>query len=260
MFYKNIILIFFLIGGITSCGTSRFHSAKVISNKELDYPLNAQLEHMEGDVLLKIFVNDKGSPEEINLEESSNYPDLDKAALEFAKSVEFQPAELDGKPIGAWTRLKLRYRLSKVYFQEDKWFNDVLYYLDKAEHENDAITREHYLKKLFTNYSGMVNYVELNDDMKINKTIQKVISSSVKNRWKKFWKTTPAPFTIYDDFLERFPESQLSSKVKEELIRLLINKEYELRISYLKSKSLQPELKLMIDSLKKRMDELQNFD
>ena len=119
--FKIAFLLLLLAVLTLGCGTTRFRSPKVISDKKLSYPLSAQINKIEGSVVVGVFVSKRGKPVDIRLFQSSDSKDLDNAALKFAKETKFEPAVLDGQPIGAWTKLILRYKLSEVYFEEDKW-------------------------------------------------------------------------------------------------------------------------------------------
>ena len=258
MHFRGIkaIWLFFLL--TLACATSRYKPPRVISNNKLEYPLTAQLERIEGDVLVGVFVNKEGQPEEIELIESSGHKELDEAALLFVKKVDFSPARLDEKSISSWTRLVLRYRLSEVIFNKEDWLAKVEHLNQQASEEPDSAKHELILQDLYTDYLALVEYADLNDDPAINQTIKLVLSKSVRNRWYAFWDYIPAPFVVFDDFIERYPKSPLTSRVNEDLIRQLVDAEYKIRIKALKSRRFATKSAELIQMLEEKLDELQN--
>lgn len=258
MISKSLKYIFLLAIILTlACGHGRYRSPRVISSMDIDYPLSAQLNRIEGEVLVAVFVDKDGAPEEVKLLESSGHEDLDKAALKFAKSVKFEPAELDGKPISSWTRLLLKYKLTEVYFDKDQWLSEVLRLQNKIAMEKDSTQREIYLKRLYTKLVGLTNYVERKKDIRINSIIKDAVSKPIKKRYANFWSEFPAPFAVFDDFLLRYPDASFINLAKEDLIRLLIDTEYAVRMKSIKSKRISKKYLDLLDTIEKRLDELQ---
>ena len=238
-------------------GPGRFQGPRVISKSDLDYPLSAQLNRIEGDVVVGVFVNPLGRADEVRLLESSGHEELDGAALEFSKNVNFEPAYLDGKALGTWTKLVLRYKLTEVLFEKDRWLYDVKTLQKQAAAERDAIEQNKQVRRLLTHCVGLSNYVERINDVRINDTIRNVLLSHIEKRWNPFWDVMPAPFAVFDDLIERFPNSEYVERAKEELIRQLIDAEYKIRIQSLKSGRVARKSLVLIDLIKVRLDELQ---
>jgi TonB family protein len=255
------VITLFLAILFTTCGTSRFRSPKVIEERELEYPLSAMLDKVEGNVVVGVFVSPDGRPLEVRLLESSTNDDLDRAALKFANDVNFEPALLDEQPVGAWTKLIMRYKLSEVYFEQDKWLNDVRFFIERASVEKDSIKRESILRSLYSKYHGLVNYVNRHPELlDINYTINRVILNKVENRYGKIAKITPIQFAVFDDFLERFPDSSIKLQAKEDLLLQLVETEYRIRIKGLRSNSYARKTLETIDFIEARIKELQNAD
>jgi len=249
------VLLAFLV--FLSCGTGRFQGPKVISEDELDYPLNAQRNRMQGDVVVGVFVDKNGEPLEVNLIESSGHEILDRAAVEFAGGVEFQPAMIDSEPVAAWTRLVLRYKLSEIYFKEERWLAQVASLNKRAGAETDSSARLEILQNLFTQGIGLVNYVERHDHPDINRSILRVVTPVIRERYDPFWGELAAPFAVFDDMLQRYPETSLSRVIKEELIRQLVEAEYRIRIKALKARRWEKKSETLLDLIKRRLNELQ---
>ncbi|MDR7423225.1 MAG: TonB-dependent receptor [Armatimonadota bacterium] len=77
---------------------------------EADYPAEAAARGLETDVTLLLDIDAQGKVTQVAISEPSAYPDLgfEEAALVAAHQFEFEPAELDGKPIAV--QLAYRYR------------------------------------------------------------------------------------------------------------------------------------------------------
>lgn len=258
--FKLSFFFILLLGLTLGCGTTRFRSPKVISDKKLDYPLSAQINKIEGSVVVGVFVSKEGQPAEVRLFQSSGSKDLDNAALKFARETQFEPALLDGKPIGAWTKLILRYKLSEVYFEEERWLSNVLLLQGRAVTEKDSVKREAILKTLYTKYVGLVNYVNRREyDVEINYSISRTLSKMMRQRYKPFMKVIPITFAVFDDFLEKYPDSPIAARAREDLLQQLVEGEYRIRLRALKSSSFTRKTLPLIDYLESRIKELQKL-
>ncbi len=244
----------FLPGCATT--TKRFTPAKVASTQTLEYPLSAQLDKIEGEVLVGVFVNAEGYPDEVKLLESSGYAVLDSAAQKFAQSLTFNPAIVDNQTISSWSKLVLRYKLTEVPFEKNKWLEDVRFYQRKIQAALDSSEIVSYQRKLYTRYIGLSTYVEQVDNIDINKTILKVVTKQTRERWADFYDLIPVPFLPYDDFLTRYPHSPLTQNIKEDLIRLLMDAEGNIRIHILQENADPQWYKLLI-GVERRLDGLQ---
>ena len=225
--------------------------------RELNYPLEAQLEEMEGDVLVGVFVLANGTPEKVEIFESSGFAALDTAAYQFAKNLEYESALLDQKPIDSWTRLLLRYQLSKVAFDPERWQRSVRRYQDQIASAADSLGALKFQRRLYMQYLGLVNYLERYNDMRVNPLVKDVVLSETYREWEAYWQEVPVAFVPFDDFLRRYPESPIQAKVKESLVRSLIEAESRLRVKSLKSAKISRRLLPLIHTIEARLDALQ---
>jgi TonB family protein len=253
--WASIVTILLLSLMIPGCASKRLRVPKVKSDIRLDYPLAAQLERLEGEVMLAVFVNKKGEVEQVELLQSSGHEELDEAALQFTKTLQYNPGTVDDKPVDAWSKLLLNYKLTEVPFNDDQWFRDVLYYQSRVEDAQDSLAREQNLRRLFTHYRGLSAYVERNPQQDINFYIRQVITDASDDRWSDFWSRLAAPFVVYDDFLRRYPNCSFADQVQEQLIEELIKVKHQLRVKALRS-TLSKTLLRMIDQVESRLEEL----
>lgn len=75
------------------------------------YPRQARRYGDQGTALLHVSVNAAGRAEKVELRKGSGYPLLDSAAIDLAKSITFQPATLDGKPVPDSFNLPITFKL-----------------------------------------------------------------------------------------------------------------------------------------------------
>ncbi len=224
----------------------------------MDYPLSAQLDRIEGKVVIGVFVNADGTPETVRILEPSGHAVLDTAAYQFAKTLTFAPAIVDENPISSWTKLVLKYRLTDVVFEKEKWARDVTYLQKRIRSLSDPVSRAEYQRKLYMRYIGLLDYVKKYNEPEMNYTIKGVIQASTVAAWRDFWPEIVSPFALFDDFIRMYPDSRYADKATEELIRLLIETEGEVRVKALHSRKIAQKTSVLIGSLEKRLSELQN--
>lgn len=76
------------------------------------YPTQARRMHMQGTVVLRVRVDASGHPLDVQVESSSGYPVLDRAArLQVLQHWRFQAAEVDGHAVSAWARVPINFNL-----------------------------------------------------------------------------------------------------------------------------------------------------
>jgi TonB family protein len=243
--------------GIDCASHSRLKPPRVASDIPLDYPLSAQLDRLEGEVSLTIFVNPQGKPEEVSLSQTSGYDILDEAALRFVEKLSFDPGTLDDKPVGAWTRLVLRYKLTEMPFEKERWHADVVTLQREIASATTREQREPILRRLYTLYVGCVTYVESNEDPSINSLLRTVVSKERVRHWQPFWDTHAAPFVLFDDFLQLYPDSEIAEQARQDLIRYIMDMEMKIRIKSLKSRRVSQSASELIGLLENRLKSLQ---
>ena len=72
--------------------------------------INAKKYKDESPVTLKFFVNLKGKTTDVTLEQSSGNIKFDKAVIKSIKKSKWSPALKDGKKVGAWHQLEVRFK------------------------------------------------------------------------------------------------------------------------------------------------------
>jgi TonB family protein len=77
------------------------------------YPESARKEKLEGNVVLKIVINEQGHVEDPAVETSSGHESLDQAALDAVSAWTFKPATLKGKPVAVFYTITIRFSTEK---------------------------------------------------------------------------------------------------------------------------------------------------
>ena len=76
-----------------------------------EYPRLSRLRGEQGDVIVEIVVNERGTVDEVTVVASSGYAELDAAAVKAAKAAKFNPAKADGAAVRSTARLTLNFQL-----------------------------------------------------------------------------------------------------------------------------------------------------
>jgi|HubBroStandDraft_6_1064221.scaffolds.fasta_scaffold686139_1 TonB family protein len=80
------------------------------NRQRVNYPLESQMLNEEGTVGLKISLTEQGRVSDAIVENSSGFPRLDAAALEYAKTNwRYKPTDKDGQPIPAAVRVNVTF-------------------------------------------------------------------------------------------------------------------------------------------------------
>src|SRR5215469_7763245 len=81
----------------------------------LKYPPQALHSRMQGTVVLRVLVDEKGVPQEVVVEQSSGYTVLDRSAHDqVMQGWKFQPAMVNGQAVRAWARVPVSFNLNEL--------------------------------------------------------------------------------------------------------------------------------------------------
>ncbi|SDY18495.1 protein TonB [Allochromatium warmingii] len=94
-------------------GTPDGSPVAYLSNPAPDYPDAAQRLRLEGTVSLRVLVNANGQASQVLVANSSGVSSLDQAAVRTVRRWRFKPAHQNGRPISAWVRVPVRFKLNR---------------------------------------------------------------------------------------------------------------------------------------------------
>lgn len=81
----------------------------------LKYPPQALHSHLEGQVILRVLVDENGVPQDVAIEKSSGRLVLDRSAREqVLKGWRFEPATVNGHTVRAWARVPVTFSLNEL--------------------------------------------------------------------------------------------------------------------------------------------------
>lgn len=82
------------------------------ANRKPPYPRLSRQNDEQGVVQLRVFVQADGTAGKVELAATSGYPLLDESARNTVQTWRFNPATVDGKPVGEWYRLSVPFTLN----------------------------------------------------------------------------------------------------------------------------------------------------
>jgi protein TonB len=95
---------------VTESRPPRFDAA-YLDNPKPTYPVMARRLGLQGKVLVRVFVSAAGTPEKVELKETSGSKVLDRSALDAVTRWRFVPAREGDKPIPAWVVVPIVFTL-----------------------------------------------------------------------------------------------------------------------------------------------------
>lgn len=85
---------------------------EMIYNLKPNYPEQALKNNIEGDVILKLFVDENGNITKSGIRKSSGFSVLDSAAIRQSRDLRFHPAMVNGEPNSIWISIVFKYRIN----------------------------------------------------------------------------------------------------------------------------------------------------
>src|SRR5574344_2115090 len=86
-------------------------NAGYLNNPRPAYPSISRRMGEEGKVMLRVYVNTQGLPEQIELQQSSGFERLDKAAMDAVRRWKFVPGTRNGVPEAMWNIVPINFVL-----------------------------------------------------------------------------------------------------------------------------------------------------
>lgn len=204
---------------LASCAGSRPDQTTLPVLKEsgnLRYPMSAQRLGHEGTVQLKLFITERGTVDRVRLSKSSGYADLDDAAQAYAAGLTFHPATVNGVPQPSYVPWRIRFKISDMS-------RDALTYMNKVLERYRLLSRipagsrENALREVLTLHEQFA--ASSTDALSINEYIRRIVRPEIVVRYNNFWTGCPLRFTIFDDFIGRFPEMTQDAAAQSLLTR-----------------------------------------
>ncbi len=203
-------------------------SASVISF----YPPEAYEKQLEGTVTLQIHIGINGYVGKTGIFKSSGYDILDEAALAVARTVRFKPGQKYGKAQDQWMIWPVVFELTSLPISAlnlIEWQRKALQYQAYAS-DGNSLKRRMAQNSLFDHYVNLGNRMIENRSIFPNETIMGIVTPPIRNSWIEYQDVWPMAFVLFQDYIERFPDSRKVAGAERHLVDYVMNE-----ISYLKA-------------------------
>ncbi len=193
----------------------------LLKNKvKLCYPAEAKNEGLEGRVNMSLLVDENGDVKVSKVTRSSTSEILDKAAIEYAHKLKFDPAMKNGVPYVVWIFWCVNYKSPEIDFFQC----DYIYKLNNLYKLADIYSgekRNYILQNIILIHKDCIEYLKNKPEIDFNEIIKQVLLPEVYEEWKDLWKEWHLHFIVFQDFLLRYPDSELTSQVIADLLYYL---------------------------------------
>ncbi len=92
-------------------GPVTVNGVEYLSAPKVDYPISARRAGLEGKVMLRLLIDEKGLPQRADIQQSSGHPRLDEAARAAALRALFKPHLEDGHPMPVYALVPISFSL-----------------------------------------------------------------------------------------------------------------------------------------------------
>ena len=210
-----LVLILFSFGCghyLENNGSYTFPSLK--EEPVLYYPMAALQNSYSGTPRVVLYISKDGNVEKVQLAKSSGIGILDSAALDYSKNFVFNPAMRNGQPVSSRMAMDIKFQ-----FSNQNWNADA--YVDEVKDLYDQLSYANPLERIKIENEILKMHIEFNKKMKdltaYNDYIGMVISHNLYLEWKNDWNSWPLSFLLFHDFIQRFPDYNDLSTVKNRL-------------------------------------------
>jgi TonB family protein len=102
-----------LIGGLTGCSGEEVPETppRQLAGSPFHYPEELWDAGVEGETVLRLFVNPAGEVDTVQVEQGSGYEAFDSAASRGARELRFEPARRGEDPVSVWVLLPVQFDL-----------------------------------------------------------------------------------------------------------------------------------------------------
>ncbi len=180
----------------------------------LMYPKNAHEESSSGVAKVVLLVSTDGTVEEVKLSESTGSDILDETSLEYCKSLIFNPAVRNNKPVKAKIEWGVQFAILDQVWDPYFYVNRIEYLYHQLELVENGESRV-IQKEIINAHNKFVQ--NMTDALNFNIFMERVILTEVSDEWKNDWNAWPISFLLYHDFLTRFKDYDSVGVVKKQL-------------------------------------------
>jgi len=170
---------------------------------EFEYPIEAYDQRIEGTVTLYVQINTNGRIQYARIYRSSGYAILDSAALDLAEEARFKPGRVNGRAATMWLTWPLVFNFEAIAENTEKWREKVR---EKQDIAARGLATAQY--ELLVYYRGMARKMVNERLTLLNEVTLSVCLPEVEHQWEDYMWDSPLSFVLFQDFIERYPESE----------------------------------------------------
>ena len=232
MSYSIFVLAIFL----TACGHKIENAEKenytppaIIYQPKMYYPVEAQENSFSGKTKVVVMVSKKGVVDRAVVIKSSGHEILDKTVMDYCRGLKFNPAYLNGAPIDSRVIWEVNFNFLDQKKNVTSYINAVQKLYLKAKFAFPG-NKPKFEREILDEHTAFIK--RMNDAINFNIVLEQVIKPELAGQWKQLWNSWPLSFLLYEDFIERFPDYDSLSVVKQ-----LLKNAVSFDIKYLQSQS-----------------------
>jgi len=80
---------------------------------QISYPRQSRRLGEEGQVMVRVYIDEAGMPRQVHVEQSSGHARLDEAAVAGVRKARFKPYTENGRPVAGWARIPVPFELER---------------------------------------------------------------------------------------------------------------------------------------------------
>ncbi len=80
---------------------------------QISYPRQSRRLGEEGQVMVRVYIDEGGLPRQVQVEQSSGHARLDEAAVTGVRKARFKPYTENGRPVAGWARIPVPFELER---------------------------------------------------------------------------------------------------------------------------------------------------
>jgi len=193
---------------------------KLLTSSIPDYPVEAMDKGMEGTSNVNVLVGQDGEVLAVEMMKSSGWDLLDRAAKQFARYMEFQPARQGNKPVEIWINTDIVYRFAApLAFPEKKM--DGIVALKIALTQNDVKQHKAQLSELFDKLKDFSSCEYEWPVICINEQLKRTVAEDIYSPWELYSVSHHLGFLLFHDFLNSYSPTSHDAAVSHEIVQSL---------------------------------------
>jgi TonB family protein len=202
--YMSLVMICISV----ACTSSRELLAPVLLSYDLYYPDEAREQGLEGNVMVRVFVDENGKAKDVIISKSSGNYLLDSAAVRTAKTFTFSPAMRGNNALQTWVQVPIEFRLTMVH--PEYWLTEVKILQNMIKNQYN----KEWVHDLYDLYKQMIYLPRDGNEIESNYYILHAVLDETAKVWEGYWQLFPANILLFIDVIKRYPESFTSLEAK----------------------------------------------